>query len=208
LNRVQNFHKDFSYFIHDNVLQNILALRKLTESVETENAETKKLILETVDNLNEIFRDKMFELYPSSIEQATFPQSIQLLCDKLNDEQSETRINFYCPTKTQLKKVEKFHIYRIIQELITNALKHSKASKITVSLIQNSHNIETIVQDNGIGFDYSQIKLRKFENMHFGLLSINQEIHSLNGKMTVTSVKPHGTKFTITFPIEKEETHS
>ncbi len=205
LNRVQNFHKDFSFFIHDNVLQNILALKKLTESIETEHSETKKLILETFDTLNGIFRDKIFELYPSTIEKIPLSQSVQILCDKFNDEQDSISITFYCPKQTQLKKEEKFHIYRIIQELIINALKHSQATKVFVALIQNEIYIECIVQDNGIGFDYSEIKLREFENKHFGILSINQEINSLNGKMKVSPIKPHGTKFTITLPIAKED---
>ena len=205
LNMVQNFHRDFSFFIHDNVLQNILALKKLTESMATENVETKQLILETFDTLNKTFRDKILELYPSTIEKAPVSQSIRILCDRLNDEQDGIFINFYCPQETHLKKEEKFHIYRIIQELIVNALKHSQATEILVSLIQNDFYIESIVQDDGIGFDYSKIKLREFENRHFGILSINQEVNSLNGNMKVSAMEPHGTKFTITLPIEKED---
>ncbi|MGH1830166.1 ATP-binding protein [Enterococcus gilvus] len=208
LNMVQNFHKDFSFFIHDNVLQNILALKKLIESMSTENVETKKLVLETFDILNKTFRDKIFELYPSTIETAPLSQSIRILCDKFNKEQESIFVHFYCPQETYLKKEEKFHIYRIMQELITNALKHSQATKIFVSLIQYEFYIEGIVQDDGIGFDYSKIKLREFDNKHFGILSINQEVHSLNGKMKVSSVKPHGTKFTITLPITKEDISS
>lgn len=208
LNMVQNFHKDFSFFIHDNVLQNILALKKLIESMSTENVETKKLVLETFDTLNKTFRDKIFELYPSTIETAPLSQSIRILCDKFNEEHKSIFVHFYCPQETHLKKEEKFHIYRIMQELITNALKHSQATEIFVALIQNEFYIEAIVQDNGIGFDYSKIKLREFENKHFGILSINQEVHSLNGKMKVSSVNPHGTKFTITLPIAKEDISS
>jgi signal transduction histidine kinase len=208
LNMVQNFHKDFSFFIHDNVLQNILALKKLIESMSTENIETKKLVLETFDVLNKTFRDKIFELYPSNIETAPLSQSIRILCDKFNEKQETIFVHFYCPQETHLKKEEKFHIYRIMQELITNALKHSQATKIFVALIQHEFYIEGIVQDDGIGFDYSKIKLREFENKHFGILSINQEVHSLNGKMKVSTVNPNGTKFTITLPITKEDTSS
>ncbi|MFK4567833.1 sensor histidine kinase [Enterococcus sp. UD-01] len=208
LNMVQNFHKDFSFFIHDNVLQNILALKKLIESMSTENVETKKLVLETFDTLNKTFRDKIFELYPSTIETAPLSQSIRILCDKFNEEHKSIFVNFYCPQETHLKKEEKFHIYRIMQELITNALKHSQATEIFVALIQNEFYIEAIVQDNGIGFDYSKIKLREFENKHFGILSINQEVNSLDGKMKVSSVNPHGTKFAITLPIAKEDISS
>ncbi|WP_245249665.1 sensor histidine kinase [Vagococcus allomyrinae] len=205
LNMVQNFHKDFSFFLHDNVLQNILALKKLTESIETDHIETKKLILESFDTLNEVFRNKISELYPSTIENAPLSRSIQFLCDKLNDKQDAVFINFNCSHDLQLEKEIKFHIYRIIQELIVNALKHSHATEIIITLIQTEFSIESVIQDNGIGFDHNEIRLRGFENHHFGLLSINQEVNSLNGKMTVLPVIPHGTKFTIVLPITMEE---
>ncbi|ECB9822773.1 ATP-binding protein [Listeria monocytogenes] len=204
LNRVQNFHKDFSFFIHDNVLQNILALKNLTESLQTEQIEIKNLILETFDNLNKVFRDKIFELYPSTIEKVPLSQSIQTLCDKLNYEQDSVYIRLYCPNETCLKKEERFHVYRIIHELIVNALKHSQATEIIVALIQNETYFQSSIEDNGVGFDYSKIKLREFENKHFGILSINQEVNSLNGKMKIVPVEPSGTKFIITLPIAKE----
>ncbi|MBC2149775.1 sensor histidine kinase [Listeria booriae] len=205
LNRVQNFHKDFSFFIHDNVLQNILALKNLTESLQTEQIEIKNLILETFDNLNKVFRDKIFELYPSTIEKVPLSQSIRTLCDKLNYEQDAICIRFYCPNETCLKKEERFHVYRIIQELIVNALKHSQATEISVVLIQNETYFQSSIEDNGVGFDYSKIKLREYENKHFGILSINQEVNSLNGKMKIVPVEPSGTKFIITLPVTKED---
>lgn len=204
LNMVQNFHKDFSFFIHDNVLQNILALKKMTESINTNHTETKKLMLETFDSLNRTFRDKMFELYPSTIEKAPLSQSIQLLCDKFNHEQDSIYIKFYSPKKKHLKKEIKFHIYRIVQELLTNAIKHSQASKVFISIIQSEFFIECIVQDDGIGFDHSKIKLKGFENKHLGILSITQEVNSLNGEIKISAIKPQGTKFTITLPTVKE----
>lgn len=205
LNMVQNFHKDFSFFLHDNVLQNILALKKLTESLNTEQSETKQLMLKTFDDLNQIFRNKIFELYPSTIEKAPLSDSIKTLCTKLNEDQDSINISFYCPKDFWLKKEQKFHIYRIVQELLVNAIKHSQATEIKVSLIKSEHFVESIVQDNGIGFDLGKIKLREIENEHFGILSINQEVNSLNGQMTVSPVHPQGTIFKIVLPISQEE---
>ena len=47
--------------------------------MSTENVETKKLVLETFDTLNKTFRDKIFELYPSTIETVPVSQSIRIL---------------------------------------------------------------------------------------------------------------------------------
>ncbi|MCB5954597.1 sensor histidine kinase [Enterococcus sp. CWB-B31] len=204
LNMVQNFQKEFTIFIHDNILQDFLALKKLTESLKTEQLETKKLILETYNSLNRTFRDKMFELYPSTIEEAPLSQSIENLCTKFNADYPNVSISFYCPVEIDLQKELKFHSYRIVQELLTNALKHSEAQKITISLIQIGSHIRSIIQDDGIGFDFNQIKTNRLDHQHFGLLSINQEINSLNGELQIFSSKPQGTKIVVTLPIPKE----
>lgn len=205
LNMVQKFHKEFSIYIHDSILQDFLALKKLTESLSTKQIETKNLILETYDSLNKTLRDKMFSLYPSTLETASLSQNLEILCSKINRSQQEITVNFDCPVALSPKKELKFHLYRITQELLTNAIKHSQAKKIQVSLLQVNTEIQSIVQDDGIGFDFEEMKSNKFCADHFGLLSIYQEINSLNGEFKIFSVTPSGTKIIVSIPMAKED---
>lgn len=205
LNMVQKFHKEFSIYIHDSVLQDFLALKKLTESLSTKQIETKNLILETCDSLNKTLRDKIFSLYPSTLETTSLSQNLEILCSKINRSQQEIEINFDCPVTLSPKKELKFHLYRITQELITNAIKHSQAKKIQVSLLQVNTEIQCIIQDDGIGFDFEEMKSNKFYTDHFGLLSIYQEINSLNGKFKISSVTPSGTKIIVSIPMAKKD---
>ncbi len=90
-------------------------------------------------------------------------------------------------------------IYRIIQELISNILKHAKASKITIQLNQFKEVINFIVQDNGIGFDLKRVE----EKNGMGLKSIRSRIYNLHGSIIIDTGKGNGTTVTVDIPREE-----
>lgn len=87
-------------------------------------------------------------------------------------------------------------IYRIIQELISNILKHAKASEISIQLLKSKTGLNLIVEDNGVGFD----SLQKRTGM--GLKNIASRVDGLNGGLQIDSVLNIGTTITIDIPIE------
>jgi signal transduction histidine kinase len=89
-------------------------------------------------------------------------------------------------------------IFRIIQELITNIIKHSKASSATIQFTQHENNLNIIVEDNGLGFDSSAIK-RTSSGM--GLGTIEKRIEYLEGSFTIDSVLGKGTSILIDIPV-------
>ncbi len=86
-------------------------------------------------------------------------------------------------------------LYRVTCELVNNAIKHSKATQIRVSLNLEDQNITLKVEDNGEGFDTSVLESASRPGM--GLYNINSRISSLKGSMTVDSAKGKGTRVTI-----------
>ncbi|MFI3321737.1 MAG: histidine kinase [Rikenellaceae bacterium] len=88
-------------------------------------------------------------------------------------------------------------IYRVVCELINNAIKHSNASQILVSITKESENIVKLnIEDNGIGFDFEKMENEVSEGL--GLSSIASRISSIKGKMVVDSHHGFGTKIVIT----------
>lgn len=79
-------------------------------------------------------------------------------------------------------------IFRVAQESINNAIKHSKASTITVVLNEDKNELVLSIIDNGIGFNTKELKDRGL-----GLTSINQRIKALGGKVTIKSKPSKGT---------------
>jgi signal transduction histidine kinase len=89
--------------------------------------------------------------------------------------------------------------YRIIQELVNNAIKHSKAKELTVQMIQEKERLCFIVQDNGIGFDITLLDPTK----GVGLTSVKSRVDSFNGQMEIHSEPNNGTEITVEFAISE-----
>lgn len=90
-------------------------------------------------------------------------------------------------------------IFRIIQELITNVIKHADATEATVHLTNHEDSINIMVEDNGRGFNPSQITKT---NKGMGISSIDKRIEHLDGKLTIESEKNKGTNVIIDVPLK------
>jgi two-component system NarL family sensor kinase len=92
------------------------------------------------------------------------------------------------------------YLYRIIQELMHNIIKHSRATDAVILLNKSESVILLNVEDNGIGFDVLSHK-----NDGIGLLSIQHRTKALKGEMIIESTASTGTVFTITIPLNNQE---
>ncbi|MCO6493675.1 MAG: sensor histidine kinase [Phaeodactylibacter sp.] len=93
------------------------------------------------------------------------------------------------------------NIYRIIRELAGNALKHAKASKLTIQLNRFDDIIHILVEDNGVGFKESAA----MEKGGLGLSGILDRVDALNGKINIDSVIGRGTSVSIDLPCQLTE---
>lgn len=89
------------------------------------------------------------------------------------------------------------NIFRMVQELLTNCIKHAEASKIVINLTQHDDSINIILEDNGRGFDVK--KVDKKEGM--GLANIEKKIEHMGGVFTIDSFEKRGTSIIIDIPI-------
>jgi signal transduction histidine kinase len=88
-------------------------------------------------------------------------------------------------------------IFRIIQELITNVIKHAHATEAFIHLTRHENSINVMVEDNGIGFNIHQIKPTEA----MGLYSIQKRIENAGGAVTIDSVPGKGTTIIIDIPL-------
>ncbi|MEW7277877.1 sensor histidine kinase [Aquimarina sp. 2201CG1-2-11] len=89
-------------------------------------------------------------------------------------------------------------IFRIIQELITNVIKHANAKEITIDITNHQDSINIVVEDDGSGFDMKAMKLKK----GMGLSSINKRIENLKGSLNIDTNAGKGTTIIIDIPLE------
>jgi two-component system NarL family sensor kinase len=96
---------------------------------------------------------------------------------------------------------EEITIYRIVQELVSNVLKHAQATKLSILLtcFEEENLINIMVQDNGIGFQESP---KRTNSNGMGIKSLHQMVNSLNGEMKLDSSAKSGTTVNIDLPLK------
>lgn len=88
-------------------------------------------------------------------------------------------------------------LYRVIQEVVSNIIKHAKANRIGMQLIKHDHELTVMIEDNGVGFDKND--LDKFEGI--GLKNIISRVEFLNGRVEFDSTPGQGTTVVVEVPL-------
>lgn len=96
----------------------------------------------------------------------------------------------------RLEQEKESVLYRVIQELVSNIIKHAKASQLTLQLIKHEKELSIMIEDNGIGFDAS--KINSFEGI--GLKNIISRVEFINGNIHFDTEPGKGTRIIIDIP--------
>lgn len=158
------------------------------ESASTSYQELNQILDESIETVRRI----AWELTPQAFHYAGLSASVTKLCDRLNGKGIEIR--FAEENSQQWNDDRALQVFRIIQELISNAIKHSGANYLGVSMNWLNETLNIIVADNGTGFK------SETEKKGVGLWNINQRINQLNGKINIGN-PPTGTGLEISLEI-------
>jgi len=89
-------------------------------------------------------------------------------------------------------------LYRVLQEALHNAAKHSRASRFNVQLLGMSGEIRLTVSDDGVGFDVESIK----KAQGLGLISMRERVKLVNGTFSIDSALNAGTEINVRIPVK------
>lgn len=160
--------------------------------------ESKKMLDDTIESVRRISRDLM----PSTLEKFGLTQAVKEMCERFQstsslpiifEEQGET------PT---LGKNRELMIFRIVQELLNNALKHAEASFIKVTF-SNSEDLQVLVEDNGKGFNAQEHKNDRTSGKGLGLFNIENRARLVGATVDFDAPTVQGSKVIIKVPYEK-----
>lgn len=184
--------------LHDSVNQKLAVMQMYLSSVNkhADAIDKTKSILE--DSIIEI-RDISKKLYSSDLESGLL-YAIERLCEQNNLVNDSVILSNSCDNfdETVISRNNKLIVYRVIQELVNNANKHSNASQIDIAVKTIDNKIIVIVRDNGKGFD-----IKFAENSEgMGLKSVRKRIEDIGGDFSITSKKGEGSEFVIEIPID------
>lgn len=98
----------------------------------------------------------------------------------------------------RLENSLELNLFRMVQELVANAIKHAEATKVGIQLTQHEDNLNIIIEDDGKGFDRSKVNS---DQTGMGLTTIEKRVEHLEGNFTVDSVLGKGTSILIDIPV-------
>ncbi len=199
LNEEEKQKQILGYELHDNVGQMLTYLNLFLQlegsSVKNDPMVFEKAQQKIIEILNEVRRLSRI-LVPPALNELGLKEA---LIEFLNQYSGIKNIQF---TLLANEKVfsgflydAQIMIYRIIQELTNNTLKHAAASSVKVSFLRSKDKLIILYADNGIGFDQRKIK------EGIGLKSIKTRVVYYGGELILKSYKKQGTEYTIEFPI-------
>lgn len=207
LNSEENERRRIAQDLHDDIGTMLsltkLSLNQLSKLVADSDIKedqimrkSQSLVEETILHVRRITRD----LVPTTLERFGLAAAIEEFINKL-EEDNNLRLSFHSNTEDaprQSQKVE-LTIYRIMQELVNNSIKHSKCSQIEINLQINSKFIGLMVTDNGIGFDPEMIKESNLAGL--GLLGIESRLAIVDGTIEYDKPKTGGCQAFAQIPV-------
>jgi len=174
--------------LHDGLGSMLSSVKIHLNLAKKENAETVNGVDAMLDNSIKELRNISQNLMPESLLELSLEHALRDLCAANSN--AVTKVEFqYLIKKSRLPKNSEIMIYRIIQELLNNALKYAKASQVLVSCSQNKDVFFITVEDNGVGFDVLDPKNKN----GMGLKNIKNRVEFLNGKLEIDSKPNQGT---------------
>lgn len=182
--------------LHDDLGIQIISLKHQVEiDQQHPSYEKMNVLYYRIDQLYQSMRGISKNMLPYSLKKMGLILSIQDLCNNLEEKMDHLQVITKLDTSLVINcQTTQIYLYRIIQELISNTIKHAKAATITIALFQQEGTIKLIVADDGIGFD---------ENKAFGGIGIRNviaRIHLLRGKYQFKSPLHKGSRIEILIP--------
>ena len=180
---------------HDGVGGALAAIKLNLMQMEVQN-ENKQILQKALSNLNKTYeevRTISHHLTPLGMFPAAFIELLEKFVEDLSAS-SGLNIIFQYESEKELNDLDEqvqADLYRIVQELLNNVLKHADATRVDITLRKEEGTLTLKVKDNGLGFDSR--KKRK----GIGLSNIQSRVKALNGQLEVHSEEGAGTQIEV-----------
>ena len=187
--------------LHDSVSQQLFAAAMLLSTVQEVSDDLPDPIKAQMNVINKIvgeaqseMRALLLHLRPVKLDGKSLKKGIEQLLDELK---TKVAIKIKHDIEdVKMTEVMEDHLFRIVQELISNLLRHSKATEVEVYLKKTEDFYQLRFVDDGLGFDMDEKK-----SSGFGLRNIKERISALGGNVRIISFPNQGTSVEIRVPL-------
>lgn len=184
---------------HDELGPILSAVRLQINHLEPAD-EIEKIVLDKsssqIDEVIKRFREISYNLLPNTLVRKGVVAAIE---EYINKMQSINGLQIsFAGSIERIDTNKEVNIYRIIQEIVHNTLKHARATKLTISFSHDNEQLILKTSDDGIGFNYNEMEAK---SSGLGLLNLQSRVDMLNGDLTVNTQPGKGTEFIIQIPV-------
>ncbi len=203
--------KQLGLELHDRVGP-LLSLAKLnltaiTDRAENQNGSSKKILNNTLETVNEVLKEiKQISqnMAPVVLIENGLEAAIKNLVSRLNETMNYHVVLDTYQISSNMDSYVEHVLYRSVLESVNNILHHANGTEINIQIIGSDDDITVMIEDNGQGFEPSEIEQKK----GLGLKSMRNRIESLKGSMFVDSKIGKGTIVTFIVPYKTRENHA
>lgn len=192
--------------LHDSVSQQLFAsmmmISAVSERSQDENQQFSKAIQQieqTLGNAQTEMRALLLHLRPVDLAQQSLHEGIQNLLAELNSKVPLEIIGNLEPVN--LESGIEDHLFRIVQEALSNTMRHARAKNLIITLNQDDNSVYLKISDDGVGFDVQQGKSKG----NYGLRNMEERVNNLGGSYKIISSPGQGTLIDIKIPVSLKE---
>jgi len=168
---------------------------------DSENHQLHKKATSLLDQTLDEVRTIANNLNSGLIADLGLRPAIEDLCESISQSSGLDCKAFFYNLEDKINNQTEIAVYRIIQELVSNTVKHAKAKNITIQINRVDESLQVTIEDDGIGYDYAQ----KIKSPGMGLKNIVTRVEKLDGTFHVESKIGEGSFTSFYIPLKTEE---
>jgi len=187
--------------LHDSVSQELFAASMLVSAMNEMPVAQENQIKKPIEQVETMIQQAQLEmralllhLRPIALKDNSLKQGMDQLLQELD--QKITLKIVWSVQDVDLSRGVEDHLFRILQESVSNALRHAKAESVDILLVERDGFIILRIMDDGIGFDLDEKK-----SSSYGLANMEERAAEIGAKLRIVSVPKKGTRIEVRVPI-------
>lgn len=195
--------------LHDDLGQGLstvaLNVELIQNTLHTDSETTRQhlgRIHELVADATERMYDLILGLRPSSLDDLGLVAALRALVSRTLDPAGVSWDFNVQQSGERLPQEIEITLFRIIQEALTNIIKHARAGRVELRLSRQNGEVTTVIQDDGVGFEPRDLDRPGGTERGLGLLGMRERVEQCRGEISIRSRPGKGTQITVMLPLE------
>ncbi|GFO72469.1 two-component system, NarL family, sensor histidine kinase UhpB [Bathymodiolus japonicus methanotrophic gill symbiont] len=185
--------------LHDELGQSLTAIKVMAVTARHPKSDTQKItqtITEICDHLIQVVRTMMYQLHPLILTELGLKAALDNMLKQWQGRHPDLSVSVECSDSVDALPPEvTIHLFRVIQECLTNIVRHAVARHVQVELNINNNTVFLMVKDDGQGCDMDKV------NSGFGLRGMRERITTLGGELNISSCEQQGMTIMAKIPL-------